>query len=118
MPPGVAAQQLHQVLNGVWAVVADANRYFASEAPWALAKTNPERQGTVLYVTAEILRQVAVLAQPFVPTSAAKLLDLLAVPADERTFSTLTPNQRIRGGATLPPPSPVFPRYVEAEEKS
>jgi methionyl-tRNA synthetase len=108
-------QQLHQVLNGVWAVVADANRYFASEAPWALAKTNPERQGTVLYVTAEILRQVAVLAQPFVPTSAAKLLDLLAVPADERTFSTLTPNQRIRGGATLPPPSPVFPRYVEAE---
>ncbi len=28
-------QQLHQVLNAVWSVVADANRYFASEAPWA-----------------------------------------------------------------------------------
>ena len=26
---------LHQVLNAVWAVVADANRYFAGEAPWA-----------------------------------------------------------------------------------
>ena len=52
-------QQLHQVLNCVWAVVADANRYFASEAPWALAKTDPKRQGTVLYVTAEVLRQVA-----------------------------------------------------------
>ena len=82
-------QQLHQVLNCVWAVVADANRYFASEAPWALAKTNPERQGTVLYVTAEILRQVGILAQPFVPTSASKLLDLLAVPAAEREFSAL-----------------------------
>ena len=32
------SQQLHQVLNTVWAVVADANRYFAGEAPWALAK--------------------------------------------------------------------------------
>ena len=74
-------QQLHQVLNAVWAVVADANRYFASEAPWALAKTDPKRQGTVLYVTAEVLRQVAIMAQPFVPSSAAKLLDLLAVPA-------------------------------------
>jgi methionyl-tRNA synthetase len=52
-------QQLHQVLNCLWAVVADANRYFASEAPWALAKTDPKRQGTVLYVTAEVLRQVA-----------------------------------------------------------
>jgi methionyl-tRNA synthetase len=111
-------QQLHQVLNGVWAVVADANRYFASEAPWALAKTNPERQGTVLYVTAEILRQVGILAQPFVPTSAAKLLDLLAVPAGEREFSALTAERRIKAGVTLPPPSPVFPRYVEAEEKA
>jgi methionyl-tRNA synthetase len=111
-------QQLHHVLNCAWAVVADANRYFASEAPWALAKTDPERQRTVLYVTAEILRQVAVLAQPFVPTSAARLLDLLAVPPNERAFSALAQGQRIRAGATLPPPSPVFPRYVDAEEKA
>ena len=60
-------QQLHQVLNTVWAVVADANRYFAGEAPWALAKTDPARQGTVLYVTAEVIRQVAILCQPFMP---------------------------------------------------
>ena len=66
-------QQLHQVLNCVWAVVADANRYFASEAPWALAKTDPKRQGTVLYVTAEVLRQVAILAQPFVPSRSGKI---------------------------------------------
>jgi methionyl-tRNA synthetase len=111
-------QQLHQVLSCVWAVVADANRYFASEAPWALAKTNPERQGTVLYVTAEILRQVSILAQPFMPTSASKLLNLLAVPEAEREFSALAAGRRIKAGATLPPPSPVFPRYVEAEENA
>src|SRR5438874_4582475 len=80
-------QQLHQVLNTVWAVVADANRYFAGEAPWALAKTDPARQGTVLYVTAEVIRQVAILCQPFIPGSAAKLLDLLAVPVEEPQFS-------------------------------
>jgi methionyl-tRNA synthetase len=111
-------QQLHQVLNCVWAVVADANRYFASEAPWALAKTDPKRQGTVLYVTAEILRQVAILAQPFVPTAAAKLLDLLAVSANDRSFAALGSNARIMAGGILPAPSPVFPRYVEAEEKA
>jgi methionyl-tRNA synthetase len=110
-------QQLHQVLNCVWAVVADANRYFASEAPWALAKSDPKRQGTVLYVTAEILRRVAILAQPFVPSSASKLLDLLAINSNERSFDVLEPAQRIKAGATLPPPSPVFPRYVEAESK-
>ena len=82
----MATQQLHQVLNAVWAVVADANRYFAGEAPWALAKTDPQRQGTVLYVTAEVLRQIAILAQPFMPDSAARLLDLLGIPAERTEF--------------------------------
>jgi methionyl-tRNA synthetase len=108
-------QQLHQVLNGVWAVVADANRYFASEAPWGHAKTDPQRQGTILYVTAEVLRQVSILAQPFVPASAAKLLDLLGVPAEERSFSELEGGKRIKAGTALPPPAPVFPRYLEPD---
>jgi methionyl-tRNA synthetase len=104
---------LHQVLNAVWAVVAEANRYFAGEAPWALAKTDPPRQGTVLYVTAEVLRQVGILVLPFMPASAAKLLDLLAIPDHERRFSHLGGDHRIAAGAKLPAPSAVFPRYVE-----
>jgi methionyl-tRNA synthetase len=108
-------QQLHQVLNTAWAVVADANRYFAGEAPWALAKSDPVRQGTVLYVTAEVLRQVAILAQPFIPASAGKLLDLLGVPEGERRFAQLGGGHRIAAGTALPVPAPVFPRYVEPE---
>jgi methionyl-tRNA synthetase len=111
-------QQLHQVLNGIWAVVADANRYFAAEAPWALAKTDPGRQGTILYVTAEVLRQVAILAQPFVPASASKLLDLLVIKETQRSFDTLHPGARIIAGVSLPAPSPVFPRYVDPEDNS
>jgi methionyl-tRNA synthetase len=108
-------QALHQVLGAVWAVVADANRYFAGEAPWALAKTDPGRQGTVLYVTAEILRQVAILSLPFMPDSANRLLDLVGIPAEERNFARLGADHRIAPGTKLPAPSPVFPRYVESE---
>jgi methionyl-tRNA synthetase len=111
----MATQQLHQVLNAVWAVVAETNRYFAGEAPWALAKTDPVRQGTILYVTAEVLRQIAILAQPFTPASGERLLDLLAVPANERDFSFLGGSHRIAAGRELPAPAPVFPRYVEPE---
>ena len=108
-------QALHQVLTQVWAVVADANRYFAAEAPWALAKTDPARQATVLYVTAEVVRQVAILAQPFVPESGGKLLDLLAVPADERDFVRLGGGHRLASGVNLPAPVAVFPRYIDTE---
>jgi methionyl-tRNA synthetase len=109
----MTTQQLHQVLNAIWAIVAEANRYFAGEAPWALAKTDPQRQGTVLYVTAEVLRQVSILIQPFMPASAGKLLDLLAVPEAERRFADLGGKRRIAIGAKLPAPTAVFPRYVE-----
>src|SRR5438045_775692 len=111
----MATQQLHQVLSLTWAVVADANRYFAGEAPWALAKSDRARMATVLYVTAELVRQIAILAQPFVPTGAGKLLDLLGVPTSERDFTRLGGAHRIAAGTKLPPPVPVFPRYVEPE---
>jgi methionyl-tRNA synthetase len=114
----MATQQLHQVLAAVWAVVADANRYFAGEAPWALAKTDPARQGTVLYVTAEVVRQVGILALPFMPASAGKLLDLLAVPEAERSFAHLGGEHRVAAGAKLPVPAGVFPRYVEPDKEA
>src|SRR5262245_50226798 len=108
-------QALHLMLAAVWAVVAETNRYFAGEAPWALAKTDPQRQATVLYVTAEVLRQVAILSIPFMPGSAAQLLDLLAVPVEERHFRELGGTRKITPGAMLPAPNPVFPRYVDSE---
>ncbi|ACF01622.1 methionyl-tRNA synthetase [Rhodopseudomonas palustris TIE-1] len=107
----MATQQIHQALNAVWAVVAEANRYFAGEAPWALAKTDPARQKTVLYVTAEVLRQIAILAQPAIPTAAAKLLDILGIAEGQRDFAALA--TRIVPGTPLPAPAPIFPRYVE-----
>jgi methionyl-tRNA synthetase len=108
-------RQLHHVLNAVWAVVAEANRYFAGEAPWALAKTDPQRQATVLYVTADVLRQVAILVQPAIPYSASLLLDQLGIPDDDRGFDRLGGAHRIAPGTKLAPPSPVFPRYVEPD---
>ena len=111
----MSRQAIHQALSVVWACVAEANRYFASQEPWALKKSDPVRMATVLYVTAEVIRQVAILAQPVIPTSAGKLLDLLAVPADARSFDRLGAGGRLAAGAELPKPEGVFPRYVEAE---
>ena len=107
------AFRIHRALESIWQVVGDANRYFASQEPWALKKTDPERMATVLYVTAEVIRVVAVMVQAVMPESAGKLLDLLAVPQNARQFAdTATP---LAAGIELPQPQGVFPRYVEAE---
>jgi len=66
----------------------------------------------VLFVLVAVLRSVAILLQPFMPDSMAKLLDQLGVPADHRQLAVLeTP---ITPGIPLPAPAGLFPRFVEA----
>ena len=107
-------QAINRALDAIWKVVADANRYFAGQEPWGLKKTDPERMETVLHVTAEVLRVIGILVQPYMPQAAAKLLDLLAVPAAQRSFADL--GARLVPGVALPAPTPIFPRYVEEGE--
>jgi methionyl-tRNA synthetase len=109
-------QAIKQYLDAVWTVVADANRYFAGEEPWAKRKTDAERMATVLYATAEVVRQVAILAQPVTPAGAAKLLDGLGQSKDTRSFAALGEAGRLQPGTPIPTPVGAFPRYVDPEE--
>jgi methionyl-tRNA synthetase len=108
-------QAITKYLDAVWAVVADANRYFAGEEPWAKKKTDFKRMETILYVTAEVVRQVAILAKPVMPQSVRKLLEILGQPDDMRSFKALGEAGRLVPGTVLPEPQGVFPRYVEPE---
>ncbi len=53
------------------------NKYLADEEPWKLIKEDPERVKTVLNVATQIVANLAVLAQPFLPKSASKLFEML-----------------------------------------
>ncbi len=102
-------QAIHKSLEAIWQVVADANRYFAGQEPWALKKTDPKRMGTILYVTAETVRRVAILAQPYVPAAAGKFLDQLGVGAEERTFEALSPEGALRPSTKIANSTTCFP---------
>jgi methionyl-tRNA synthetase len=103
----------HQALAELFRVVAEANRYFAGEEPWAKKKTDPARMETVLYVTAETLRRAAIPLQPFIPQAAGKFLDALGVAPEARDFAHAGEAYALKEGAPLPAPAPVFPRFVE-----
>ena len=105
----------HHALAEIFRIVAEANRYFAGEEPWAKKKSDPARMETIFYVTAETLRRLAIPLQPFMPEFAGKLLDLLGVGPDERDFAHADEANALQEGAPLPPPTPVFPRFVEEE---
>ena len=106
----VAMDQLriNEAVGAVWEVAAAANRYFAAAAPWELRKSDPDAMRRVLHVTAEAVRRLAIMAQPYVPRGASALLDAMQVPADRRRFVDLTAT---RAPCIIAKPEGVFPRH-------
>ncbi len=110
-------------LDAAWNVIAEADRYFAGEKPFDKALSE-ERRGTILYVAAEVVRQVAILSSPAMPAACSKLLGLLAQGVDNpasaaeaapRTFAALGAKGRLKPGLALPAPQGVFPRWVDPD---
>lgn len=121
-----AVQDFHGSLEETWRVLGEVNAYFADQAPWVLRKTDEPRMRTVLYVTLQAVRRVALLVQPVMPGSASRLLDLLGVPAAGDAGRTAASGQGPRSfaafhddlqpDAALPKPTGVFPRHEEPAE--
>jgi methionyl-tRNA synthetase len=109
-------QAFNDALEAIWVVIRAANGYVDHQAPWKLRKEDPDRMATVLYVLAETIRRLALLTQPFMPETSAKLLDQLAVAEDARTMAQLAAEVALAPGTALPKPEGVFPRYQDDAE--
>lgn len=112
------AVAFHKALDAFFAVTGKANAYVDAMAPWALRKTDPARMETVLWVLAETIRNLAILAQPFLPQAMEKLLPQLAVAADARGFDRLGAAHGLASGTPLPAPQGVFPRLDAAKPEA
>ncbi|MBO7306972.1 MAG: methionine--tRNA ligase [Alistipes sp.] len=55
------------------------NKYLADTEPWKLIKTDPERVKTILNIALQITANTAIAIEPFMPFSAEKMLNMLAV---------------------------------------
>ena len=66
-------QEINIYIKKIWDVVASANKYFNDNKPWELKDTNKKSFDNVLYVTAEIIKQIGVMTVSYthltLPTS-------------------------------------------------
>ena len=75
------AVELQPALTAVWDIVGRANGYLVETAPWNLAKEagrEPDLAG-VLYAAAEVLRILAILIYPIMPSAAERLWSQLGI---------------------------------------
>lgn len=113
----MCVQKFDTALAAIVKLADQANLYIDAQAPWKLKKENPKRMEEVLYTLAETIRCIGILLQPFMPHSAAKMLDQLAIPEGERLLLHLVPDYALKSGTALPAPEGIFPRFVEEGEQ-
>ncbi len=116
MRTGADSLHFHNVLSGIWELVAECDAYVDKQAPWKLKKEDPERMNTVLYVLAEAIRCLSIAIQPFMPDSASKLLVQLVVADTERCFAHMGKDYALKPGTVIAQPEGVFPRLADQDE--
>lgn len=117
----VQRYRLDEALDAIWDVLEASNRYIVAVAPWRLAKAvalDPERTtlreqlDRSLYVLAEVLRLVAVLAWPVIPVAARRILRDLGAHEDVvLTARTLEWGQLVAGTQVRKGPA-LFPKVA------
>ncbi|TGD58564.1 methionine--tRNA ligase [Flavobacterium humi] len=73
----VERYRFREALGELMNVARLGNKYLADEEPWKIVKENPERVQTQMYVALQIAAALSVLAEPFLPFTAAKLKRIL-----------------------------------------
>src|SRR5829696_4593049 len=101
--------EITQALDRIWQRVRRLNRYVEERAPWQLAKDEARRAelDTTLRSLVEGIRAVTVLLHPYMPESAAKLLQ--AVGEEELALDAAGFGAR-PGGGTVGKLPPLFPK--------
>ena len=72
--------QLQLALREVIELSRIGNRYLNEKKPWETIKTNIEAAANTLYVSAQIVKALSILLEPFIPSTARRIRDLLNLP--------------------------------------
>ena len=106
--------KFNEILADIMSIASEANLYIDTKAPWKQKKTDEKLMQATLYHLAEAIRCIAIMLQPFIPQSAAKMLVMVGYSEDKAnagiSFSELTPKHALKPGTHIAMPQPIFPR--------
>ncbi len=83
------------------------NKYLADTEPWKIAKEDLNRVASILYVSLQIVGNLAILLEPFLPHAMRKLRKLVGM-AEQVKWSDITPYDILSEGTQLQPAELLF----------
>lgn len=87
------------------------NKYITECEPWKVWKTNPERVKTILYVSLQLVANLAIAFEPFLPFSSKKLRQLINM--DTFDWSQLGSTDLLKANHHLAEPELLFEKIED-----
>ena len=101
----IEAYKFREALNEAMNVARLGNKYLQEQEPWKVYKQDPERAGVALFVATQIMGGAAIVFEPFLPSTAAKLRNMLGLSEgfrwEDANEETIIPGGTQLGESTL-----------------
>ncbi|MBE6210709.1 MAG: methionine--tRNA ligase [Rikenellaceae bacterium] len=103
--------RFREALKDAMNVARIGNKYLADTEPWKLIKADTERVKTILNIALQITANLAIVVEPFMPFTAAKILKMLAV--EHLDWERIGEMSLIEAGHTIGEPSLLFEKIED-----
>ena len=103
----ISLQDITGYIKNVWELISEANKFFNDKKPWDLKKNDENQYKNVLFVTANLIKQIGILIYPVMPDTSERILKILNIK-EENNFQSI--NNVTLSGVKLNEISPLFPR--------
>ena len=87
------------------------NKYIAETEPWKLWKTDPKRVETILYIALQLVANLSIAFEPFLPFSSKKLREMINMT--EYDWSELGSTDLLPAGKQLAEPELLFEKIED-----
>ena len=88
-------QDINSYVNFIVENLFDANKYFNDQEPWK-KKSDFKRLNTIVYVSLEIIRKIAIILYPIIPETSLKVLKIFNIKENEIKFDTIKNNDALK----------------------
>ena len=90
------------------------NKYLADTEPWKKIKDDPQRVQTILNLGAQVVANIAILSEPFLPFTSQKIFKMLAAPLSGASWGAAGSIDLLPDGQVLGLPEILFPQVEDA----
>jgi methionyl-tRNA synthetase len=110
--------RLREALRHIISLSHLGNKYLNEKEPWKTIKNNPSSSANTLFVAAQIVKNLAITLEPFIPFTAEKLWDLLNLPGAVHEQVWSETEKDLLPGHKIDKARPLFSKIETTEEET